>query len=60
MNKLFILCLIASITGILSLFLISLQIKPIQVESYSDLKENSYVSVSGTIISEKYFQDSDY
>jgi len=60
MNKLFVLCLIASIFGILSLFLISFQIKPKQIFSYSELKENDYVSVSGRIISSKYYQDSDF
>lgn len=60
MNRLFLLCLIASIFGILSLSLISLQIKPKQVSNLDELKENSYVSVSGRIISEKYFSESDF
>lgn len=60
MNKLSVLCIIASIIGILTLFLVSLQIKPVSVFSYSQLKENSYVSVSGKILSEKYFSDSDF
>lgn len=60
MNKLFVLCLIASIFGILSLSLISLQIKPKQVSSLKELKENEYVQVQGKIISDKYFRESDF
>ena len=60
MNRLFILCLLVSILGIFTLLLVSLQIKPIQVSSYSQLKENDYVQVKGKIISDKYFQDSDF
>jgi hypothetical protein len=60
MNKLFVLCLLISISGILTLYLISLQIKPIQVSSYSELKENEFVQVQGKIISDKYFPESDF
>ena len=56
----FIISLILSLAGILILLVISMNIQPKEIANYSDLKENDYVSVSGKIISEKYFQDSDF
>jgi len=50
-------CLIISIIGIFSLLLTSLVIAPIQVSSYQELKENSYVQVSGKIISISSYND---
>lgn len=59
MDKLLVPCLIISILGILVLLSIPFVIKPKQISSYSDLKENSYVQITGKIISIKTYPNYD-
>lgn len=56
MNK-FIIFLIISVIGIFLLMIISLNLQPQKISSYSELKENSYVKVRGKITEIKNYQD---
>jgi len=57
MERLFIIFLILSVLGILILNLIVFLILPTNIEKYSELKENSYVSVSGKIVSIRTYSE---
>jgi hypothetical protein len=58
MNRLFYISLALSIAGIFILILISLNVQPQKISLSSELRENSYVSISGRIVSIKTFPDS--
>ena len=49
--------LLISLAGISLLFFLAYFLPPQQVNSYSELKENSFVQTSGKVISERNFSD---